>query len=99
MSAVSWYRWQGQSLLLYCHLQPGASRNEVAGTHGDRLKIRIKAPPVDGKANKALLRYMAELFAVAPSAVAITAGSSSRQKTVSVSQPTVLPESLAISPP
>lgn len=42
---TSWYRWSGDDLILDCHLQPKASRDEFAGLHGDRLKIRLTAPP------------------------------------------------------
>lgn len=96
---MAWYRWQQDSLLLYCHLQPGASKSEFAGLHGERLKIRIKAPPVDGKANKALIRFIAEAFAVPAAGVEISSGAGSRQKTLIISQPAHLPEQLDISPP
>ena len=61
---MPFYHWQGEDLLLDCHLQPGAKRAEFAGQHGERLKIRISAPPVDGKANDALIRFLADAFAV-----------------------------------
>ena len=56
---MPFYHWQGEDLLLDCHLQPGAKRAEFAGQHGERLKIRISAPPVDGKANQELLKTLA----------------------------------------
>ncbi|MCW8195464.1 YggU family protein [Proteobacteria bacterium 005FR1] len=84
---ASHYRWTGDKLLLFCHVQPGAKRTEVAGTHGERLKIRLAAPPVDGKANTALIDYLAEVFAVSKSEVSIERGLASRQKTVQIVQP------------
>lgn len=69
---------------LRLRVQPRASRTEVAGPHGDALRIRLSAPPVDGAANAELVRYVAELLEVARSAVVITAGHSGRQKTVEV---------------
>ncbi len=67
------------------HIQPGASSSAVAGMHGDRLRIRIQAPPVDGRANQALERFLAEQLEVAPSRVRVVAGITSRRKTVEVS--------------
>lgn len=66
------------------HVQPRASRTEAAGLHGGALKIRLAAPPVDGAANEALVRWLAEELGVPRSAVALTAGLSSRAKTVEV---------------
>lgn len=62
--------------------QPGAKRSAVLGLHGDRIRIAIQAPPVDGKANEALERFLAELLGVPRSRVAVTAGISSRDKRV-----------------
>ncbi len=56
---MSYYRWDGEDLILDCHLQPKASSDEFAGLHGDRLKIRLTAPPVEGKANAHLMAFLA----------------------------------------
>lgn len=96
---MSWYRWRDDALLLFCHLQPQASRDEFAGLHGERLKIRINAPPVDGKANARLTAFLAQRFGVPKTAVDIIAGASGRQKTVSIRRPAILPDELAIAPP
>ena len=93
------YRWQDGALLLFCHLQPGASRAEFAGLHGERLKIRIDAPPVDGKANAELIAFVAAQFGVAKKAVSIVSGASGRQKTVRIEMPATLPPALSIAPP
>ena len=69
---------------LRLRVQPRASRTEVAGPHGDALRIRLSAPPVDGAANAELVRYVAELLEVARSAVVITAGHAGRRKTIEV---------------
>ncbi len=69
---------------LRLRIQPRASRTEVAGLHGDSLRIRLSAPPVDGAANEELVRFLAELLHVPVRAVEITAGHSGRQKTVRV---------------
>lgn len=103
MARTGYYEWRGADLLLFCHSQPQASRDEFAGAvasdrHGERLKIRIMAPAVDGKANIRLIAFLARQFGVAKQAVRITAGDSARQKTVLIERPTVLPEILAITP-
>ena len=66
------------------HVQPRASRTEAAGLHGQALKVRLAAPPVDGAANDALVRWLADRLGVARSAIEITAGAGSRTKTVEV---------------
>ena len=70
--------------LIRLHIQPRASRTEVAGLHGDALKLRIAAPPVDGEANDAVIRFLAERLGVPRSAVTLERGTSSRAKTVRV---------------
>ena len=71
-------------LTLTLHIQPGAKTTEVAGEHGDALKIRLAAPPVDGKANAALLAFIAERLGVPKSAVTLKSGQASRRKVVEV---------------
>jgi hypothetical protein len=84
------------ALVLALHVQPGASRTEVAGTHGvagdARLKVRLAAPPVDGKANGELLRFLAEAFGVPLRQVILVRGASSRQKTVRIESPARRPD-------
>jgi hypothetical protein len=63
---------------------PRASRTELAGRHGDALKIRLAAPPVDGAANAELIRLVARLVGVARSDVSIIRGGQSRDKLVLV---------------
>ena len=65
-------------------VQPRASRTEVAGEYGDALKLRIASPPIDGKANNECRRFIAQLLGVAPSAVEIASGDSSRDKVIRV---------------
>jgi uncharacterized protein (TIGR00251 family) len=89
--APAWYRWDGQDLLLALHIQPGARQDEFVGPHGDRLKIRITAPPVDGKANTHLVRFLAETFGVATGAVELLAGNTGREKRIRIRAPRRLP--------
>ena len=93
---MPFYHWQGEDLLLDCHLQPGAKRAEFAGQHGERLKIRISAPPVDGKANEALIGFLADAFDVSRQQVSLLSGQSSRQKRLLIQTPRQLPTELGI---
>jgi uncharacterized protein (TIGR00251 family) len=69
-------------LILDLHVQPGASRTQFAGKHGDRVKVRLAAPAHDGKANQALIEFLAAYYGVPRRNVRITAGLKSRQKRV-----------------
>jgi len=69
---------------LSVHVQPRASRNEVAGLEGDTLKIRLTAPPVDGEANEACLAFLAKLLDLSPSRLAIIQGARSRTKVIRI---------------
>jgi uncharacterized protein (TIGR00251 family) len=73
-----------ERIVLELHVQPGAKRSEFAGMHGGRRKVRLAAPPVDGKANAALVEFIAAEYGVPKRNVAIEAGLRSRQKRVSV---------------
>ncbi len=72
-------------LLLSLYVQPRASRNELAGLHGDALKLRLTTPPVDGKANKAVISFLAKLFKIPKSAILIKSGLQSRSKKIVLS--------------
>lgn len=65
-------------------MQPGAKRSEFAGRHGERIKLRLAAPPVEGKANAALIEFLAEYFGVPRRNVTIVSGVRSRAKRVAV---------------
>ena len=91
---VAWYRSEEDSVTLTLHIQPGAKRSEVAGLHGDALKIRLAAPPIEGRANQALLRFVADSFDVPLRQVELLRGTQSRHKMVKVTGSKVAPESL-----
>ncbi len=91
---TGWHRIEGAAIILTLHVQPGAKHSEVAGLHGDALKIRLAAPPIEGRANEALLRFIAEQFAVPLRNVELLRGAQSRHKMVKVSGSTVSPEAL-----
>jgi uncharacterized protein (TIGR00251 family) len=85
----TWLRRHGSAATLALHVQPGARKTEVAGLHGDALKIRLAAPPVDGKANAALIEFVADRLGLPKSAVRLASGQNSRRKTLE----------LAVAPP
>ncbi len=72
-------------ITLTLHIQPGAKKTEFAGLHGDALKIRLAAPPVDGKANEALIRFIADTLKLPKNAVNLKSGQASRRKVLEVS--------------
>ncbi len=79
-----WYRKTPDGWLLTLHIQPGAKKSEVVGLHGDALKVRIASPPVDGKANEALVTFIADQLGLPKRAVQLVKGDTSRAKTVLV---------------
>lgn len=95
--AAGWYRWDGADLILQVRAQPRAHRDEWLEPHGDRICLRIAAPPVDGKANAHLRTFLAELFGVAKSQVTLLAGETGRDKRLRVAAPHRLPP--GIKPP
>lgn len=91
---AEWYRRTGESITLTLHVQPGAKQTTVAGLHGDALKIRLAAPPIEGRANEALLRFIADSFKVPLRDVELKQGGQSRHKRVEVRGSQIDPESL-----
>ena len=71
-------------LLLRLHVQPRAAHNQVAGLQGEALKLRLTSPPVDGKANKAVLATLARLLDLPKSCLTLRSGLQSRTKTVRI---------------
>lgn len=86
------YRWQDDDLILSIRVQPRASRDEIVGVYGDLLKIRLTAPPVDGKANQHLLRFLASYCKVPRARVELISGHAGRTKKVRINRPNHLPE-------
>lgn len=104
---MSWYRWQGEQLIITLRVQPRASRDEiigpyVEGTNGEgsaALKVRISAPPVNGKANAYLIKYIAKQFGVARRDVELLSGETGRNKRIAIIGPQTIPEESAIQRP
>ena len=89
-----WYRKTGVGWLIAVHAQPGAKKSAVAGLHGEALKIRIAAPPVEGKANEALIAFVAKMLDVPRRTVSVVKGESSREKLLLVADPSANPARL-----
>lgn len=81
---MSWLLADATGVTLRLHIQPGAKKTEVAGTHGEALKIRLAAPPVDGKANAALIAFLADRLGLARAGISLLSGDSSRAKRIRV---------------
>ena len=75
-------------------MQPKASRDEFVGQLGDELKIAITAPPVDGKANKHLIKYLSKVFKVAKGAIIVEKGQLNRHKLIRIKSPKLIPSIL-----
>ena len=85
------YSWQDDDLLLNIRVQPRAANDGFAELMGERIKLRITAPPVDGKANKHLITFLAKTFKVAKTDISIISGETGRNKRVRIHRPVQLP--------
>ncbi|HZI83546.1 MAG TPA: DUF167 domain-containing protein [Casimicrobiaceae bacterium] len=80
------------SITLDIHCQPGAKRTEVVGMYGTALKIRVAVPAIEGRANEALVAFLARSFAVARRNVTLIRGETGRSKTVRIESPAARPD-------
>ena len=87
MTEAKWLRWNDSGATLTLHIQPGARKTEITGLHGDALKVRLAAPPVDGKANTALQEFIAIRLGLTKSSVRLISGLTSRRKVVEIAAP------------
>ena len=90
---AAWWSATEDGLSVTLRVTPGGRRSEIIECTPERLRVRLNAPAVDGKANAELVRFLAEAFAVRRSAVAIVRGLHARDKPVTISGPTSLPPS------
>ncbi|OEE71305.1 DUF167 family protein YggU [Vibrio ordalii] len=90
MSSAVWQ--EGEDLILKLYIHPKASRDSIVGLHGEEIKIAITAPPVDGKANAHLTKFLAKQFKVAKGLIEIEKGELGRHKQVRIHSPQVIPE-------
>jgi uncharacterized protein (TIGR00251 family) len=76
-----------REILIKVYLHPKSSKNEIVGPYRDGIKVKVSAPPVEGKANEALIRFLAKEFGISPSCIEIIKGLHSREKTLRMSGP------------
>ncbi|MGE3610840.1 MAG: DUF167 domain-containing protein [Bacteriovoracaceae bacterium] len=91
---MEWLQIYQNGSLLKLYIQPGAARSEICGLHGERLKVKIKAPPRDGEANEELIEFIGNFFKISKSRVSILRGESSRQKDLVLELPLMTVKSL-----
>ena len=88
------YRWQDDELILSCQVQPKASKDAFGPISDDRVKIFITAPPVDGKANQHLIKFLSRQFKTPQSKIHIESGNNGRKKRIRIRSPRRLPPEL-----
>jgi uncharacterized protein (TIGR00251 family) len=91
MSENSWYSWEGDCLLLSLRVQPRSNKDQFIAPHGDHYKARITAPPIEGKANEHLVKFLANSFGVKRSQVRLQSGQTSKNKLFRIESPTKFP--------
>jgi uncharacterized protein len=89
-----WCSALSAGIRLAVQITPNAKKSEVIGPHEDVLKIRLQAQPVEGKANDALIRYLADTLGVPKSAIQITHGLTNKRKIIEIHARNLTPESV-----
>jgi uncharacterized protein len=89
---MPFYQWQDNNLLLKLHVQPRAKESSITDIFNDMLKLKIKSPPVDNKANKEIISYLAKEFNVTKSSIELISGQTHRDKKFLIKEPKVLPK-------
>lgn len=91
MTAGPFGQWRGDTLVLRCRVQPNARRDAFLGAYGDRLRLALAAPPVEGKANTRAIEFLAAAFGVPRSRVTLVRGARGQDKVFAIAAPTRLP--------
>ncbi|MDD3276666.1 MAG: DUF167 domain-containing protein [Kiritimatiellales bacterium] len=79
---MNWIKETAKGVILPVRAVPRAAKNEIQGVHGDALKIRLQAPPVEGKANAALIRFLSDVLDISRAQLSIASGETGRNKSV-----------------
>ena len=74
-----------EETLIKVYLQPKSSKNEMAGPYRDGIKVKVTAPPIEGKANESLIRFLAKEFGISPSSIEMIKGHHAREKILKIS--------------
>ena len=96
MPGSSWYCWEGALLQLRLRIMPRAKKTTFGTHRGNRWIVRVKSPPVDGKANVELIKFLADSFGCQRSAITLRQGETSRDKLIEIDRPTKIPSELPI---
>jgi uncharacterized protein (TIGR00251 family) len=92
MAGLKWCSAIPGGVRIAVQVQPGAKKTEVVGVHDDALKLKLQAPPIEGRANEALVKFLGGVLSVPKSAVTITHGHASKRKLVEVASQGLTPE-------
>jgi len=79
-----YFKITGNDIVIKVKIVPGSSKNKIVGVHNDAIKITITAPPIEGKANKKCIAYLAKYFDVAKSKIEIISGQTSKNKLIKI---------------
>ena len=93
---MAFYNLTAEVITLAITLVPKASKDEIVGIYGDELKITITAPPIDGKANAHLMKYLAKQFKTAKSNITLLRGETTRHKLIAIKKYQQIPKELAV---
>ena len=96
---MTWFRWEGNDLILRLRVTARASDDSFVGVANDCLKVRIAAPPAEGRANAQLIDFLARQFGTAKASIVLSRGRNARIKIVRIRTPTRSPAALQIEPP
>ena len=89
------FKWQGDDLIISVRVQPRAANDTFAEYNDEYIKVRITAPPINGKANAHLIAFLSKAFKVAKSGILLLSGETGRNKRLLIQQPKALPEAIA----
>ena len=91
---MTWFSKTATGYVVAVHAQPGAKRSEISGLHGGRLKMRIAAPPLEGRANEALIDFLAQRLGLSRSKLRVLKGLQGRTKLVEIADTEIDPTRL-----
>lgn len=91
---MTWFSKTATGYVVAVHAQPGAKRSEISGLHGERLKVRIAAPPLEGRANEALIELLAQRLGLPRSKLRVSKGLQGRTKLVEIADSDIDPNRL-----
>ncbi|MDM8559752.1 DUF167 family protein [Candidatus Parabeggiatoa sp. HSG14] len=89
---MNFYHWEDENLVLFVYVQPRASQAGIVGIYSNKLKVKITASPVDGKANADVCKLFSKVFGVGKKRVIIKSGHTSRDKCFCIKSPKKLPD-------